>query len=223
MPCVSGTLRCRCKHKNTKALKACITTHSVIRKVWSDYALFTVEYLNATLYDIPTVSFLLTRLLDNQQDIGLEFAKHFPQRISKKIGDEMIALLKEHISLIGKTLATVKMGDDTTNAKNNLFAQSDQMSFSFSQWFTIPVEALKQEFRTHNTHILTLATILLKKKGGDYVKELDDYINHLIHIADELFEALLNQEEEKQDESSKETSNFKKRIHFFKKNKSDQT
>jgi hypothetical protein len=171
-------------------------THGIMRKVWDDHAWWTVQFINAAIFNLSYATAAQNRLMKNQEEIGKEFVKHFPRVVSLINGDHMTSLLKTHIGLAAGVVTIAiksvkkKVTDDekVLDAVQELYKQGDNMSAFFAKLLELPYESVKKEFRTHNEHVVELATLLILNEAENYRIELDAYINHMLTVAD-LFHA----------------------------------
>ena len=78
-----------------------------MRKLWEDHVTWTRLVIISLAEDLPDTQVTLNRLLQNQQDIG-DAIKPF---YGDAAGDQLTALLREHIVIAGDILGAAKAGD----------------------------------------------------------------------------------------------------------------
>jgi hypothetical protein len=98
-----------------------------MRKLWEDHITWTRLFIvsDATLTDpLPDLGPTTQRLLDNQVDIGNAIAAFY----GRDAGDQLTALLKEHILGAAALLNTAKAGQDTTAASEAWYANANEIA-----------------------------------------------------------------------------------------------
>jgi len=184
MPCNTiGSQHCRCGQQRAKRL---IDKHTLFRKLWSDHSGYTNLYLISAILGSPLAPTFKTRLLENQREIGHEMGLVLGKDVGKAVG----GLLTEHIVAADAAVNAAVTQQDLTRKVQQLFTQGDHVARALSDNLHINYEVVQQEFHTHNKHVLTLANLLLKRKWAKYQKELDCYLNHMMHLSDLLTDAL---------------------------------
>ena len=78
-----------------------------MRKLWSDHAFWTREYIVAAVADDPDQAAAAGRLMKNQEDIGAAVAAYY----GDAAGAKLTSLLKEHISIAVDLIKAAKAGD----------------------------------------------------------------------------------------------------------------
>jgi hypothetical protein len=119
--------------------------HDAMRKLWEDHITWTRNVIISFDADLPDLNAAITRLLQNQTDIGNAIKPYY----GEAAGDRLTALLREHILGAAQVLAALKAGDqpalqaalaawyanahdiavflNSANPKNWLLAEMDQM------------------------------------------------------------------------------------------------
>lgn len=195
-PCkLLGTAKCRCSKTQATNLTylTSYSRHALLRKLFSDHSWYTISFMQAAVFNLPLAQVYLTRLLQNQKEIGDEM--HLRFGLSKAQGEAISKLLKEHIQKAGAALTTAietksVTSEKTKQAATELYEQGDRLSTALAGLLHANEEEVKREFRRHNQHVLTIATYLLdpeKRQQPIYIAELDAYTNHAIHLADIIY------------------------------------
>jgi hypothetical protein len=78
-----------------------------MRKLWTDHVVWTRDYIIAAVGDQPDAKAAATRLLKNQEDIGNAVATFY----GAPAGQQLTALLKEHITIAVDLITAAKAGD----------------------------------------------------------------------------------------------------------------
>jgi hypothetical protein len=84
-----------------------LALHDAMRKLWEDHITWTRNVIISFDADLPDLNAALTRLLQNQTDIGNAIKPFY----GEAAGDQLTALLREHILGAAKVLAALKAGD----------------------------------------------------------------------------------------------------------------
>ena len=82
--------------------------HLAMRALWEDHVIWTRIFLIDTIAGLPSAPFSTQRLLDNQVDIGNAIKPYY----GGPAGDELTALLTEHILGAADVLAAAMIGDE---------------------------------------------------------------------------------------------------------------
>jgi hypothetical protein len=83
--------------------------HDQMRKLWEDHITWTRNVIISFEADLPDLNSVLARLLQNQTDLGNAIKPYY----GEAAGDQLTALLREHILGAAKVLAALKAGDQT--------------------------------------------------------------------------------------------------------------
>src|SRR5574337_1812117 len=90
--------------------------HDAMRKLWEDHITWTRLYIVSAAADLPDTDLVAARLLQNQTDIGNAIKPFY----GDKAGDQLTALLRDHILGAAALLTAAKAGDmaaaDTASA-----------------------------------------------------------------------------------------------------------
>lgn len=95
------------RKKPTELTAAGVSLKLAMRKLWTEHAVWTHQYIVAAINDSTETQAAAGRLLRNQDDIGEAVASVY----GKAAGDKTTKLLKEHILIAVDLLAAAKGGD----------------------------------------------------------------------------------------------------------------
>ena len=146
--------------------------HDAMRKLWEDHITFTRLFIVSTFGDLPDQAATAERLLQNQDDIG-DAIKPF---YGDAAGEQLSALLREHILIAAEILQAAKNGDNAAleDAVTRWYANADDIAVFLNSanpenW---PLEEMKAMMREHLDLTLEEATAQL---NGDYVASIASY------------------------------------------------
>lgn len=169
------------------------TLRSTMRKLWEDHITWTRLYIVSAAADLPDKDLTAQRLLQNQVDIG-DAIKSF---YGSAAGDQLTALLRDHILGAADLLAAAKAGDQAKidAASAAWYANADDIATFLgnanpTSW---PLDAMKAGMKMHLDLTLAEATARLK---GDFVADIKDYDKvheHILSLADTLSTGILAQ------------------------------
>lgn len=167
--------------------------HDAMRKLWEDHITFTRLFIVSTFGELPDQDATAQRLLQNQDDIG-DAIKPF---YGDAAGEQLSALLREHILIAAEILQAAKDGDNTAleDAVTRWYANADEIAVFLNtanpeNW---PLEEMKAMMREHLDLTLEEATAQL---NGDYAASIAAYDEvHLqaLEMADMLSAGIINQ------------------------------
>jgi hypothetical protein len=167
--------------------------HDSMRKLWEDHITYTRLFIVSTFGDLPDQDATAQRLLQNQDDIG-DAIKPF---YGDAAGEQLSALLRDHILIAAEILQAAKDGDTTTleDAVTRWYANADEIAVFLNtanpeNW---PLEEMKAMMREHLDLTLEEATAQL---NGDYAASIAAYDQvHLqaLEMADMLSAGIIKQ------------------------------
>lgn len=178
-------------HSGPRAATAAMTPaqaafHDQMRKLWEDHVTWT--RLAIVTFADGSAGFDATaaRLMKNQDDIG-DAIKPF---YGDAAGDQLTALLKDHISIAVRLLQAAKGGDDAAFQQANTawYANADDIADFLAganprYW---PQDTMRAAMRAHLDQTLAEASHELT---GDYAASVADYDeihHHILDMADVL-------------------------------------
>ena len=170
--------------------------HDEMRKLWEDHIVWTRQFIvsaatqEGNLADIgPTTD----RLLANQADIG-DALKPF---YGDAVGDQVTALLRDHILTAANLVAAAKAGDeDAVEAASAAWYQNaDDIATALSglnprNW---PLAHMKAHMRDHLDLTLEEAVARLEGRYADDIAAYDEVHVQILHMADMLSDGIIAQ------------------------------
>jgi hypothetical protein len=167
--------------------------HDGMRKLWEDHITWTRLAIVSFVSDLPDLQATEQRLLRNQTDIGNAIKPYY----GKKAGNELTALLKQHILGAVNLLAAAKAGDQAkvANASAAWNANGRQIadflhSANPHAWATKDMRAMMQ------THLDQTLKEAVDRLNGRYAAEIRDYDavhRHILEMADMLSDGIIKQ------------------------------
>ena len=178
---------------SAKITKKQAAFHDAMRKLWEDHITWTRLAIVSFAHDLPDLPATEARLLDNQADIGNAIKPYH----GKAAGNQLTALLKEHITGAVALLAAAKAGDQTLNAQrlDEWYANGNEIAdfLSHANPHNWPQKKMRRMMKRHLDQTLSEATHRL---GGDYAADIRDYEeihHHILEMADMLSAGIIKQ------------------------------
>jgi hypothetical protein len=167
--------------------------HDAMRKLWEDHITWTRLVIIGVFEDLPDLDPTVQRLLQNQVDIG-DAIKPF---YGEEAGEQLTALLTDHILIAAEILQAAKNGDTATlnDAIERWYANADDIAEFLhaanpENW---PLEEMRAMMREHLDLTLEEAVAYL---NGDYEASIAAYDQvHLqaLEMADMLSTGIIKQ------------------------------
>jgi hypothetical protein len=167
--------------------------HDRMRVLWTDHVVWTRLAIVTFAQGSPGFDPSAGRLLQNQVDIGDAFKPFY----GDAAGNQLTALLREHILIAVELLQAAKAGDADAleAARVRWYANADAISSFLTsvnpRWW--PFDTVRAAMRTHLDQTLTEATHELT---GDYpasVADYDEIQEHILDMADLLSSGIARQ------------------------------
>lgn len=160
--------------------------HDAMRKLWEEHVAWTrlaiVDFAAGSGGFDPTAA----RLLQNQVDIGNAIKPYF----GAAAGDQLAALLHDHITIAVEILQDAKAGDTAAaeNAEDRWYANANDIADLLARanprfW---PDATMRQMMKTHLDQTLVEATDELTGGFAAGVAEYDEIEAHILDMADTL-------------------------------------
>ena len=161
-----------------------------MRDLWSEHMEWTYATVTAFVSDSPGFDASVNRLLQNQKDIGNAIKPFY----GKAAGNQLTALLTEHIQLAVPVLVAAKSGDSDAldTAVANWYENARQIG-GFLAKANPAWKGARKMLRTHITQTVAYAADQLQ---GDYAKSIKDYDeaqDHMLMLADELSAGIIKE------------------------------
>lgn len=180
-------------HQHASAVEVKAEFQDAMQRLWVDHVTWTRLFIVSFVGDLPDLEATTARLLQNQVDIG-DAVKPFYGDVA---GDQLTALLEEHILIAADLLTAAKAGDDAAFEKANeaWYANAREIAGFLhdanpSNW---PLADMRQMMVDHLDLTLEEAAAQL---GGDYAASVavyDEVETEILHMADMLSSGLIAQ------------------------------
>lgn len=163
-----------------------------MRKLWSDHAIWTRQYIVAAVDGSPDQASAASRLMKNQEDIGSAVATYY----GAAAGSTLTTLLKEHISIAVELIKAAKGQDSagTQRADAAWHKNGEDIATFLSQanrsWPRPTLVAMMNEHLSTTT--AEVVARLSKDWDGD-VRAFDAVYQHLLHMSDVLSDGIIPQ------------------------------
>jgi hypothetical protein len=167
--------------------------HDGMRALWEDHIAWTRLAIVSLAATLPDTDATVERLLQNQVDIG-DAVKPF---YGEAAGDQLTALLKDHIVLAADVISAAKAGDSSAvdQAKARWYVNGDDIGAFLSsanpdRWSDAEMKSM---MRDHLDLTLNEAVHYLT---GDYqasVADYDEIHRQILHMADMLSDGIVSQ------------------------------
>jgi hypothetical protein len=164
-----------------------------MRKLWEDHITWTRLYIIAAEAGSPDTDATAQRLLQNQTDIGNAIKPFY----GDPAGEQLTALLRDHILTAGDLIAAAKAGDTATVAttKDKWYANADQIAdfLSAANPTNWPAAEMRTMMHDHLDNTLAEAVDHLQ---GNYAADIADYDkvhDQILHMADMLTNGIIAQ------------------------------
>jgi hypothetical protein len=167
--------------------------HDAMRKLWEDHVTWTRLVIVSIANDLPDTQATVDRLLQNQADIG-DAIKPF---YGEEAGNQLTALLREHILIAAEILQAAKEGDTTAqnDAIDRWYANADAIAEFLhaanpEQW---PHHEMKMMMREHLDLTLQEAVSYLQGEHTASVAAYDQIHVQILGMADMLSDGIILQ------------------------------
>src|SRR5512138_1392972 len=132
-----------------------------VRKLWEDHITWTRVYIISAVAGLPETDAAAARLLQNQVDIGNAIKPFY----GDAAGEQLTALLKDHIEIATQILSAAKSGDDAAlkTASDKWYANANDIAAFLNganpkAW---PLTDMQSMMKTHLDLTLAEATARL--------------------------------------------------------------
>jgi hypothetical protein len=178
--------------KEVRSAKA-LAFHDDMRKLWEDHITWTRLAIVSFAAGLPDFDLTAARLLRNQDHIGNAIKPYYGRRA----GNQLTALLKEHIGGAVDLLVAAKAGDDAAfeSAKRAWYANGREIArfLNAASPRYLPLGAVRRMMRGHLDQTLVEASHRL---SGDFAADIRDYElvhRHILMMADAISGAIIKQ------------------------------
>ncbi|HSB73132.1 MAG TPA: hypothetical protein VLH58_03410 [Candidatus Methylomirabilis sp.] len=164
-----------------------------MRKLWEDHATWTRLYIVSVAGSLPDADLTAQRLLQNQTDIGNAVKTFY----GEAAGNQLTALLRDHILGAAELLAAAKAGDKpgTDAASQKWYANADDIAVFLSRangkaW---PLADMKAGMKMHLDLTLREAVNRLQGRYAEDIRDYDQIHEHILGLADLLSQGIIAQ------------------------------
>jgi len=185
----TGETSCKCLKPKQPVNALQVDLKCAMRKLWSDHAVFDARVGQAIVDNAPDLPALLSRLKQNQIDIG----NQFKQLKGAQIGTLITQALLNHIQTVGDFIkAKVEGNPDLLQFQEKMYDAGDELGLALSSINPqkLEVQPLTRLIFDHIQHIVAMGD---ERLSGNYENELriyDSYYNELMELSDLLVNAL---------------------------------
>ena len=161
-----------------------------MRDLWSEHMEWTYATVTAFVSDSPGFDASVNRLLQNQKDIGNAIKPFY----GKAAGNQLTALLTEHIQLAVPVLVAAKSGDN--DALDTAVANWYENARQIGRFLAKANPAWKGARKMLKTHITQTVAYAADQLQGDYAKSIKDYDeaeDHMLMLADQLSAGIIKE------------------------------
>lgn len=162
------------------------------RKLWMDHVSWTRSYIISAIASLDDQKDVLERILRNQDEIGNAIKPYY----GEEAGNQLAALLREHIELAGKVLAAAKTNNKSELDKYNKlwYENADKIAQFLSKANPYyPEKELKNMLYQHLKYVTDQVVARLNKNWKADIEAYDMGEEHMIHFADLLSEGIIKQ------------------------------
>jgi hypothetical protein len=179
--------------------RSAVTFHDAMRKLWEDHITWTRNVIisfevndpdpSATL---PDLNAALERLFQNQVDIGNAIKPYY----GNERGDQLTALLHDHIAIAGEILQAVKTGDTAAyqDANARWYANAHDIAVFLSQTLDPPIGSLAEMDAMMKDHLDSTTEEVVARQKGDWeadVAAYDQVHTQALQMADMLSDGII--------------------------------
>ncbi len=166
---------------------------NAMRRLWEDHVIYTRLFIISDVENLPDKSATADRLLQNQVDIGNAIKPFY----GSQAGDQLTALLKQHILIAVSVLDAAKAGDQATlqKASSDWYANASDIADFLSNanpknW---PLSTMQSLMKTHLDETLQEAVDRLHGNYAADIQDFDAVETHILVMADGLSAGIVAQ------------------------------
>ena len=165
--------------------------HDGMRQLWEDHIVWTRNFIVSFAADLPDLPAVTDRLLRNQDDIG-DAVKPF---YGNAAGEQLSALLREHILGAAAILDAAKNGGDVQAAIDAWYANARHIARFLARanpdnWPRAEMRAMMKD------HLDLTLSEAVNRLQGHYAADIADYDEihvQILHMADMLSDGIMAQ------------------------------
>lgn len=167
--------------------------HDNMRKLWEDHIVWTRSVIVSVSAGLPDTGPVTDRLLRNQTDIGDAIKPYY----GDAAGDQLSALLREHIVGAATVLAAAKAEDDVKlgAAKVAWYANGDSIAAFLNRANPVswPLASMQTMMREHLDLTLAEAVAQLEGHYPESIEHYDSVHTAILAMADMLSDGIVKQ------------------------------
>jgi hypothetical protein len=167
--------------------------HDAMRKLWEDHITWTRLAIISLAHDLPDLPATQARLLRNQVDIGNAIKPYY----GRAAGNQLTALLKEHIVGAVALLQAAKVGDqDLVKQRSAEWYVNGNEIADFLHGANPRNWSKTETRRMMKLHLDQTLSEAVHRLGGDYEADVRDYEeihHHILEMADGLSDGIIKQ------------------------------
>jgi hypothetical protein len=167
--------------------------HDAMRKLWEDHITWTRLAIISLAHDLPDLPATQARLLRNQVDIGNAIKPYY----GRAAGNQLTALLKEHIVGAVALLQAAKVGDqDLVKQRSAEWYVNGNEIADFLHGANPRNWSKTETRRMMKLHLDQTLSEAVHRLGGDYQADVRDYEeihHHILEMADSLSDGIIKQ------------------------------
>jgi hypothetical protein len=160
--------------------RSAVTFHDAMRKLWEDHITWTRNVIISFEVNVPDSSVTLPdlsagldRLFKNQVDIGNAIKPYY----GNEMGDELTALLHDHIAIAGEILQAVKARDSAAyeDANARWYANAHDIAVFFSETLDPPIGSLAEMDDMMKDHLDRTTEEVVARLNSDWTGDVAAY------------------------------------------------
>jgi hypothetical protein len=170
-----------------------VNFRNAMRKLWEDHVTWTRLFIVSAVADLPDTGPTAERLLQNQADIGNAIKPFY----GDAAGDQLTALLRDHILIAADLVAAAKAGDSAAFdlAHTQWYTNADDIAAFLASanprhWPRAAMQAMMHE---HLDLTLTEASARLTGDWAADIAAYDEIHVQALHMADMLSDGIVSQ------------------------------
>jgi hypothetical protein len=179
--------------------RSAVTFHDAMRKLWEDHITWTRNVIisfevndpdpSATLPDLGAA---LDRLFQNQVDIGNAIKPYY----GDQRGDQLTALLHDHIAIAGEILQAVKTGNTAAyqDANARWYANAHDIAVFLSETLDPPLGSLAEMDAMMKDHLDNTTAEVVARRNGEWTADVaayDKVHSQVLEMADMLSDGII--------------------------------
>ncbi len=179
--------------------QSAVTFHDAMRKLWEDHITWTRNVIISFEVNVPDASVrlpdlgaALDRLFQNQVDIGNAIKPYY----GTERGDQLTALLHDHIAIAGEILQAVKVGDTAAyqDANARWYANAHDIAVFLSETLDPPLGSLAEMDAMMKDHLDSTTEEVVARLTTNWTADVaayDKVHNQALQMADMLSNSII--------------------------------